>query len=297
MKRFLRTVFFLLLAFSLLTVSAFADMGPKPQLVVRVENPPEELYYLDLLAEGAPDACKTLSEYDFKKRMEDLGIADPDHYYAFISAVPQGWHGCLSQPMSGAPIFGQLTGVSQDGAMLHQFGYYGVPDTYRILMVSRSGEVFLSDPYTREVLQSSATLDWAAKTVTIPPTSTAYAVQFLATFLPTLVLEGLLLALFGLGRKLRNWGVFLLTNLVTQGALSLFFGMMAVRGGVGLGYPFLLVIAEAGVLLVEWLLYRRFLTGPTQERITAYAVTANTCTAILGFMTAEPIWRFVLTFL
>ena len=286
MQRSLRMMLFLLLAVSLLTVSAFADMGPKPQLIVRVENAPEELYYLDLLeaTSSRPEAFKN-QELDGQ-----LLSMMQEH-------VPAGWHGCLSQPISGAPIFGQLTGVPTDGVMLHQFSYYGVPETYRILMVTRSGEVFLSEPYTREVLQSSATLDWNTKTLTIPPTSTAYAVQFLATFLPTLALEGILLVLFGFGRKLRNWGVFLLTNLITQGALSLFFGIMAVRSGVSFGYPFLLVIAEAGILLIEWLLYRRFLTGHPQERISAYAVTANTCTAILGFITAEPIWRFVLTFL
>ena len=31
----------------------FADMGPKPQVTVRVENPPEGLYYLDLLVPRA----------------------------------------------------------------------------------------------------------------------------------------------------------------------------------------------------------------------------------------------------
>ena len=43
-----------LLAAALLTVPVLADMGPKPQLTVRVENGPEELYYLDLLEEGEP---------------------------------------------------------------------------------------------------------------------------------------------------------------------------------------------------------------------------------------------------
>ena len=52
MKKSLRFCVLLALAAALLTVSAFADTGPKPQLTVKVTNPPEELYYLDLLAEG-----------------------------------------------------------------------------------------------------------------------------------------------------------------------------------------------------------------------------------------------------
>ena len=44
--------FLLALAAALLTVSAFADTGPKAQLKVLVKNAPEEPYYLDLLEKG-----------------------------------------------------------------------------------------------------------------------------------------------------------------------------------------------------------------------------------------------------
>lgn len=52
MKMSLRNSILLLLTAMLLTVSALADSGPKPQLTVRVENAPQEPYYLDLLAKG-----------------------------------------------------------------------------------------------------------------------------------------------------------------------------------------------------------------------------------------------------
>ena len=61
--------------------------------------------------------------------------------------------------------WGELTGEPDgSGAMLHSFRYYGVPETYRILMVTASGETFLSDVLTRRTLQSSVTVDWTAKT-------------------------------------------------------------------------------------------------------------------------------------
>lgn len=44
MKRWFRSLLFLALAVSVLTVTVFADMGPKPQLTVKVVNPPEEPY-------------------------------------------------------------------------------------------------------------------------------------------------------------------------------------------------------------------------------------------------------------
>ena len=52
MHRTLRVSCMVFLTALLLTVTAFADMGPKPQLTVKVTHAPEEPYYLDLLAEG-----------------------------------------------------------------------------------------------------------------------------------------------------------------------------------------------------------------------------------------------------
>ena len=168
MKRTFRPLLFLALAIALLTTTAFADMGPKSQLVVRVENAPDEPYYLDILAESTKPANQ-LHNYE----QEVLAELDPALLESLISSIPDGWHGCLSQGVEGAPIFGQLT-AREDGT--HHFSYHGVPWTYRILMVSASGEVFLSDVQERTVLQSSATVDWAAKTLTAPPTWVGYVV-------------------------------------------------------------------------------------------------------------------------
>ena len=40
MKRWFRSLLFLALAVSVLTVTVFADMRPKPKLTVKVVNPP-----------------------------------------------------------------------------------------------------------------------------------------------------------------------------------------------------------------------------------------------------------------
>ena len=63
-----------------------------------------------------------------------------------------------------------------DGNDLHVFGYHGVPSTYRIILVTQSGKVWLSDELERRVLQSSVTVHWAddpeSTTVTVPSTVT-----------------------------------------------------------------------------------------------------------------------------
>ena len=285
MKRSLRPLLFLLLAVALLTTTAFADMGPKSQLVIRIQDPPEELYYLDILAEST----KPIGQLHNYER-EALAELDPALLESLISAIPDGWHGCLSQGVEGAPIFGKLT-AREDGT--HHFSYHGVPWTYRILIVTQSGEVFLSDVQERTVLQSSATVDWPGKTLTTPPTWVGYLLQFLATFLPTLLVEGLLLFVLGLWNQ-KNFRVFLLVNFITQGSLALFFSIQAVQNGAAFGYQFLLVAAELAILAVEFAIYRRTLTG-NSDRVGWYAVAANVCSAIIGFIIMEPVWRFVVS--
>ena len=285
MKQRLRSIFFLVLALTLLTTTAFADMGPKSQLIVRIENGPNEPYYLDILAQSQK------SEFRNNLNQEELAELDPALLEALIAAIPADWHGCVSQGTEGAPIFGKLT-ARENGT--HHFSYHGVPWTYRILMVTKSGEVFLSDVQERTVLQSSATVDWAAKTLTTPPTYIAYIVQFLSTLLPTLLVEGLLLFLFKLWNR-KNFKTFLLVNLITQGALALYFSISAVKNGVGILYILLLVPAELVILVVETIAFRRLLTGCSRGKAAGYAIAANITSAVLGFLLMEPVWRFVVS--
>ena len=50
-------------------------------------------------------------------------------------------------------------------------------------------------------------------------------------------------------------------------------------------------------MAAELLLYRRLLTGCTKKRATAYAVTANLCSAAAGWFLAFPLWRWAVSLL
>lgn len=305
-----RMLLFLLTAV-LLTVPVFADFGPKPQLTVRVENGPEELYYLDILAEG--DAAsryreETVGGLKDSYTEEELSALDQALLADFIAAVPEGWYGCLTQ---GRLVWGNID--SEDGVF--QFGYLGVPDVYRVLMVTKSGETFLSEPVERQALQSSATVDWAAKTVNTPPLWKGYIVQFLATFLPTLAIEGLLFLLFRLWSR-RNALVFLGVNLLTQGGLTLWASLRTVRYGTfwvemiwsdlesivrffdpgGLLSDFSdywLLPAELLILLAEAALYMWLFRDCSKRKAVLYALAANLASFLLGLYLAKPVWKFV----
>lgn len=303
MKRLTRGLLLCLLLLPVLTVSAFADTGPKPQLIVRVEHAPEELYYLDLVAEGTYEGHtygsgeSPYSGLDWSYSEEELAALDTELLDALRAAVPDGYHACTAQGTNGAPMWGDLCGETTDtaGDPLHQFGYIGLPDTYQILMVTKSGETFLSDPLTRTVLQSSATVDWAERTVSIPPTWVGYLLQFLSTLLPTLLIEAALLLLFGFAWK-KNWKPFLLVNIITQGGLALWFSITTVQYGANPWFVlFLFLPTEVVIAIVEAILYRKFLTGQSKTRAVCYGLTANAASALLGLWIMEPVWQFVVS--
>ena len=300
----LRALVCALLTSLALTTVALADFGPKPQLTVRVENAPQELYYLDLLAEGDWDAEDTDSDNGIERSYygkEDT--LDPDLLALLRENVPEGWHACVAQGTTGAPIYGELYAESTDasGNDLHIFAYHGVPSTYRIILVTESGKVWLSDALERRVLQSSVTVHWAddaeSTTVTVPSTVTGYLLQFLATLVPTLLIEGILLLLFQYSWK-RNWKAFLLVNVLTQGLLAVASSSVTAHSGVSAWYLFCFFLpAELVVMFVEVFLYsgRGLLTGHSKGRAALYAVTANFASAVLGYYLAEPVWRLVVS--
>ena len=293
-----------LLASLALTTFALADSGPKPQLTVRVENAPQELYYLDLLAEGDWDAKDTDSDDGIERNYygkEDT--LDPNLLALLRENVPEGWHACVAQGTTGAPIRGELYAESTDasGNDLHIFGYHGVPSTYRILLVTQSGKVWLSDELERRVLQSSVTVHWSDDTenttVTVPSTVAGYLLQFVATLVPTLLIEGILLLLFQYSWK-QNWKAFLIVNVLTQGLLAVASSSVTAHSGVSGWYLFFFFLpAELVVMLVEVFLYsgRGLLTGHSKGRAALYAVTANFASAFLGYYLAEPVWRLVVS--
>lgn len=280
-KRIIRTLALLWLAAALLSTAALADTGPKPSLTVKLLNAPDEPYYLDLLAPG---------EGGNGSSGQGMTALDQNMLATLLSSVPEGWYACVAQGGS-IPVFGELT--SDDG--VHYFSYLGVPDTYRILAVTRSGEVWTSDTLERKVLQSSVTVDWETKETLIPAVWLGYVLQFLFTLLPTLVIELAVLLLFRFELR-KNFVTFLWVNLLTQGLLALVTSVQALGNGVSSWFIIWFVPLELVIALVEAVLYRKLLRGHTTRRAFVYGVTANAASALIGWYCLDTVWRWVVGF-
>ena len=172
-----------LLCLMVLPSTASADSGPKPAVTITVVNALAGEYYLDLLVTDPGDHANI-----------DPADYDPNLLQGLRDWEVDGWYPALAGGTS-VPLFGDLR-PGEDGT--HRFTYYGLPRAFRIAVSGPDGAQATDEPFTRTVFYTHLTYDWETNSIT-RDTSPAgfYGVQFLSTLVPTLIIEGVLLWLFG----------------------------------------------------------------------------------------------------
>lgn len=279
MKRLLRAIPCLLLSLVLLWGTASADVGPKESLTITVVNPPDGIYYLDLLHQDESGSANL-----------NLGDYDPTLVEGLRSWEGEGWYPALVHG-TNPPLFGDLL-PGEDGT--HTFSYFGLPETFRIAVSSADGAQATAEPFTRTVFHTELVYDYATNTIT-RSTSTVgyYLTQFLSTLIPTLVVEGVLLWLFGF-RSRRSVVVFLMVNLATQAVLHVLLGSSILAVGAHSLYYLLLLPVEALILVAEAIAYGLLLRDQKAIRRVGYAVCANLASYAAGFLPLHLMAQFLL---
>ena len=258
-----------LLCLMVLPGTASADSGPKPAVTITVVNAPAGEYYLDLLVTDPGDHANI-----------DPADYDPNLLQGLRDWEVDGWYPALAGGAS-VPLFGNLR-PGEDGT--HRFTYYGLPRAFRIAVSGPDGAQATDEPFTRTVFYTHLTYDWETNSIT-RATSPAgfYGVQFLSTLVPTLIVEGVLLWLFGF-RARRDWLVFLAVNLVTQAGLHLWIAADLVSIGDSALQYLVLLVAEVPILLVELIAYVFLLKEYSGLRRAAYAACANIASYAVGYL-------------
>lgn len=252
-----------------------ADMGPKPELNITVINFPAEEYYLDLLIEGGA------TDHLYQNLNNSLDEIDPVLIELLKQNRENGWHLGITDG-TNIPMSGNLIGEEKDGKIFHHFGYVGVPNSFKIIVVTKDGTVKISDQYDRKSFVSNMVYDFHENTLrTRSPITLAYLLQFMTTCIPTLLIEGILLLAFGFFGK-KNWTIFLWANLMTQVFLTVTLGTALIRSGL-LAAMLVQIPVELGILVVETIVYNFLLEGRSRGRRIGYGITANLCTWVLGF--------------
>lgn len=259
-----------------LALPAYADMGPKADLTVTVVNAPEGECYVDLLYEG--------SSSDLYGEL-DPGDYAPELLAALHSLEVDGWVLACATGVSGPPIFGDLL-PNENGQYV--YSYHGLPRTFRLAVATEDGAQATEESYTRTRFHTNLVYDWNTNTMSeVTPSLLYYAAQFLATFLPTLVIEGVILWLFKFRQK-RTWLIFLLVNFVTQLGLHLLCNSLSsvpfADSYDSVGYYVLsLLIPEFLIFIVEAISYGVLIKEETSGRRVGCAACANAASFLLGF--------------
>lgn len=286
-RKYILLVFVLLLTIFICATTAYADMGPKDSLTIYVENPPNEKYYLDLLTTESGKYNNFYEEGERKSlNQEMLKLLYLYKYEGWMPALTEG---------TNAPMWGKLVGTPDDGKMVHKFGYMGLPYTYRIIIVTESGKVTVSDTYTRKALQSSIAYDYDTNKGMVPSVFITYFMQFATTCIPTLFIEILLLLLFGFKLK-DNFKIIFFVNLATQIFLTATLGTALIRGG-SLSAYFTQFPIEIIILIAETILYTKFLKGHNSKRKCTYGIVANLVSWGIGFFLLSQQYEFLVLFM
>ena len=198
----------LLLCLLCLIPTAHADMGPKPELTVTVVNAPEGTLYIDLLANRERSGSAPYIGADGSTTTAGRLPYDPVILEKLRSLEENGWVLAYSTGLA-VPVFGDIrSSGSQNGNPVYHFSYSGLPGEFR-LAAATADEVKATELFVRERFYTSVVYDWAANTLTYKtPTPLLRAAHLASTLIPTLMIEGLVLWLFGLRAK-RSWVVFL----------------------------------------------------------------------------------------
>lgn len=270
MKKSLFALFFMVFWIGS-TTFVHADMGPKPELRVTVLNAPNEAYYLDLLVD-ADYATGNIDEY---------APYDPVLFQLLKDYDGNGWYSAKAYG-TRIPLFAVLEPTLINGKPSFTFGYH-LPDRFKIILMTKSGKATVSDEIKLETFYTTMTFDALTGKTTKTDTFILYVTQFLSTFIPTLMVEFVVLLMFGLYSK-HNLKVFFIMNLVTQIALT--FTVNAALITMGLLSALITLILMEGFIwifecIVAWKAFDK--TRKTGRKI-AFALTANMVSFVLGII-------------
>lgn len=276
-----RTLPLLLLCLLCLLPTAYADIGPKPEVTITVVNAPEGALYLDLLTQGMP------TDHPYPNSNDEC---DPVILENLRSLEGDGWVLAYTTGVSGPPVFGDVR-PREDGSW--RYSYVGLPETFRIAAATADEARAVEAPYTRDFV-GNIVYDWQANTVRdATPAPLRFFARLAATLIPTLVIEGVIFWLFGF-RERRSWLVFLAVNTLTQVGLHIAIGsMLAESGWHFLNYSLTILIPELVIWAVEAAAYACLVRERSRGRRVGYAFAANIASFVLGYFPLHLLYDFL----
>ena len=275
-----------LIAFIFITFfsrTVMADTGPKRSIEIKILNAPTEPYYVALL-----EPTKYVAD------INDIFRADhipEDHDWVREIFYEYDKDGFRLYTYAGGKNSIKYTGWDNDfehykGENVIRYGYM-VPATFKVMIVTESGEVTVSNELTPKIFHSRCEYDYAANTLKetiLPSFGPDFFIETASCLVITLVVEGIVLLCFGLFRK-KNLKYFFIVNLTTQFLLLVFNSVSRIFVPELIKQFPLWILMEVMITGIETVWYSRKLVKKDGTRSTArniiYAITANLISAFI----------------
>ncbi len=274
-KRMILSLFIMLTAFMALSFPSHADIGPKPSISVEIRNAPKD-YYVGLLVdhEGHRNSFEP---------KDDTDINDFKAIETLTGYEENGWRFFSDNP---------VTSVYFKSNADNKYNFtYMVPSTFKIIVVSLDGQVYVSNEITKQKFNAECTYDIESGKLkeNVLAGAKGYVLFALCCYLATIILEGLALLIFGLFNK-KNIPCFLIANTITQ----LFLNAIIISfdyHGADLFLILVVPVAEIIIMITEGLIYRKRLVNRYDEVSTKknffFAIFANIFSIVMGVIIFE----------
>lgn len=265
------SIVIVLIILSLYKITVYADVGPKPSIEIIASNMPDEICYMDLLINYPDD--------DVFKNIRNTDNYDSDMFNTLFDYNEDGWRPALVTGTK-VPLHGDIICNVKSGKCHMDYSYRGVPDKFKIIVVTKSNKIVVSNIIERKAFDSRVYFDYSTGIAREDSLILLYFEQFVLTLSLTLLIEGLILILFNFSIR-KNYKPFIIINLITQILLTL----VVVRNMITNGTMIALLIYflfEIVILLIEVKSFSVYLLEHTIHRRKIYAVVANVISFITG---------------
>lgn len=284
-KRLWAAVLIFILLIPLLNVTASADSGPKPSVVVSFKGLKQESYYVTLLSEKA-------STGPYSKSNEYRPSYGSEEIWRKFSQYPDA---------DGFYFLGFFSDCSDTDTF--KWTYYP-PATFKILLYFPEYDRFIVSPdiYERYAFDSYYTVDAsgldiqsvtaAGEDMSVRRTYdfTWEVFSLLCRIAATIAIELGAAWLFGFHRK-KHIRIIALTNIATQTILNILLNIVNYNGGQ-FAFIFNYVWMELAIIIIEGIIYTKLLrqdeAAPGRKRSAwEYAFAANILSFAVGMLIAK----------
>jgi hypothetical protein len=275
------------------SITAKADIGPKPTLDIYVENVKDSNYYLDLLGK--------VGEYGYFDSTNGNEAYNHLHNEPIYKYEADGWKAIH---MRTWVLFGELQGevlqrneAGKSVKLKHSFSYMGVPKQFKIIIQHSDGTLQVSDIINNNYFNAVVRYD-AGENKVLSVTGlggpkeirnlmeTRGVSDYLKRLILTLFIE-IIIALFFGYRALKKLSIIGAANFITQTLLTFLFilgyNMVSKLSG-NAGYFILLILGEVLVIALEYFAYSRTFGKVEVRKVLIYTLVANAASILAGFV-------------